>query len=97
MNRKNEKLDVTQAIKNYLHELGVEVINNAHYCVYMHGSMRGITAAISRLLDFNPGFSVKCMNTALIKTVDEETAIVNACVIFEQTGYEGGWYSPFFV
>ena len=82
-----EKLNITKGARHQFDDiLGVDVINNAKGAVYMHGSMRNVTMAISKILVLNPGVRVQCMNTATVKIAksgDENVAIVDACVIFE--------------
>ena len=82
MKTNNNKLILTNSAKNYFKTLSVDVTNNACGAVYMHGSMRNVTAAISKILQINPGVEVGKLETALIKVVDETTAIVDACVCF---------------
>lgn len=81
-----EKLNITNSAKHQFKMLGIDCINNARGAVYFKGSMRSITMAISKLLALNPGVKVQCMNTATVRIVesgDENLAIVDACVIFE--------------
>ena len=81
-----EKLNITTGIREQFKNLGVDCINNARGAVYLHGSMRNVAMAISKLLVLNPGARVQCMNTATVKIADsggEKVAIVDACVIFE--------------
>ena len=79
-----DKLIISQSAREQFKTLGVDCINNARGAVYFHGSMRGVTAAISKILCLNPGVEVQTMSTATIKVIeDKETAIVNACVVFK--------------
>lgn len=77
-----KKLSITKDVRHEFKIMGVDCINNVEGVVYLHGSMKGITAAISKILLLNPGAEVQCMDTATIKVADGESAIVNACVIF---------------
>ena len=86
-----EKLNITNSAKHQFKMLGIDCINNARGAVYLQGSMRSVTMAISKLLVLNPGVRVKSMNTATVKIVgsgDENFAIVDACVIFEDINPE---------
>ena len=81
-----KKLNITNSARSYFNTLGVDVTNNAGGAVYMYGSMKIITAAISKILQVNPGVEFKDMSTATVKIVDEKTAIVNASVFFDLSG-----------
>jgi len=84
-----EKLNITKSAKLYFKNLSVDCINNVCGAVYLTGSMRNITAAVSKLLQINPGVRVQCMNTAtveIIESKDGNKAIVNASVIFDLSG-----------
>ena len=81
--------------------LGIDCINNARGSAYLHGSMRSVTMAVSKILILNPGVRIQCMNTAMVKIVesgDENLAIVDACVIFEDINpqTEDEYYSSFY-
>ena len=91
-----DKLIITDAAKRQFKTLGVECINNAKGVVYLHGTMRNIAAAISKLIVLNPGVRVQCMNTVRAQSMDTERAetieksetnekavVLDACVIFE--------------
>ena len=81
-----EYLKITKAARLYFEHLSIDCINNVEGAVYLCGSMRNVTAAISKLLQINPGVKVQCMSTATVKIVDEAHATVNACVIFDLSG-----------
>jgi len=84
-----EKLNITRSARFFFDHLSVDCINNACGAVYLAGSMRNVTAAVSKLLQTNPGVKVQCMNTATVKIIeseDENVAIVSASVIFDLSG-----------
>lgn len=83
MENSMEKLKVTQVAKNQFKTLGVDLINNARGAVYLHGTMRGVTAVISKILVLNPGVRLAHLSTAPVKVIDEESVVVNACAVFE--------------
>jgi hypothetical protein len=84
MENSMEKLKVTQVAKNQFKTLGgVELINNARGAVYLHGTMRGVTAVISKILVLNPGVRLSHLSTAPVKVIDGESVVVNACAVFE--------------
>lgn len=81
-----EKLNITNSAKHQFKMLGIDCINNARGAVYLQGSMRSVTMAISKILVLNPGVRVQCMNTATVEVItsgDEKLVIVQACIIFE--------------
>ena len=83
MENSMEKLKVTKVAKNQFKTLGVDLINNARGAVYLHGTMRGVTAVISKILVLNPGVRLAHLSTAPVKVIDEESVVVNACAVFE--------------
>ncbi len=88
-----EKLKITKADRLYFEHINVEVINNAKGAVFFHGSMYSVTAAVSRLLERNPGVEVRCMNTEIVDVANridtrkksQNSAIIDASVIFYET------------
>lgn len=76
-------LKISDKTKLYFENISVECINNAEGVVYFYGSMRNITAAISKILEENPGSQVQCITKTTIKIVDKKHAIMNARVIFD--------------
>ena len=78
-------LKISNTTKLYFGHIGVDCINNAEGVSYISGSMRNITAAISKIMKENKGARVQCMTTTMIKIVKEEHAIMEACVIFDLT------------
>ena len=90
-----DKLIITDAAKRQFKTLGVECINNARGVVYLHGTMRNIAAAISKLKVLNSGVRVQCMNTVRAQCMNaekdetnEEAVVLDACVIFEDINPE---------
>lgn len=83
MENSMEKLKVTKVAKNQFKTLGVDLINNARGAVYLHGTMRGVTAVISKILVLNPGVRLAHLSTAPVKVIDGESVVVNACAVFE--------------
>lgn len=83
MENSMEKLKVTKVAKNQFKTLGVDLINNAMGAVYLHGTMRGVTAVISKILVLNPGVRLAHLSTAPVKVIDEVSVVVNACAVFE--------------
>ena len=79
-----KKLSISKSARHQFDLLGIDCINNAGGAVYLRGSMRNVATAVSKILVLNPGVKVQCMNTAVVKiSKDEESAVVNAVVIFE--------------
>ena len=83
MENSMEKLKVTKVAKNQFKTLGVDIINNAMGAVYLHGTMRGVTAVISKILVLNPGARLAHLSTAPVKVIDGVSVVVNACAVFE--------------
>ena len=76
-------LKIDNKTKLYFEHISVDCINNAEGVVYLEGSIRNISAAISKILKINKGARIQSLKIAVVKIVRDEHAIANACVIFD--------------
>lgn len=82
-----KKVKITDSVKLFCKNHDITLVNNSEGAVYFCGSMRDISAAISKILEGNKDLHVQCLTSALVRTEKneqgKENAIVNACVIFD--------------
>ena len=76
-------LRINNNTKAYFEHISVDCINNVEGIVYLEGSMRNVSAAISKLLNTNKGARIQSITKAVVNIFRNEHVIVNACVIFD--------------
>lgn len=82
-----KKVKITDSVKLFCKNHDITLVNNSEGAIYFHGSMRDISAAISKILEGNKELHVQSLTSALVRIgkdkYKKDYTIVNACVIFD--------------